>query len=61
MKFGQQLELYKIPEFSEYYLDYIGIKIVLKFLDIRTLKKKTLKKIKKIKAKLRKRFISNRF
>ena len=55
MKFGQQLELYKIPEFSEYYLDYIGIKIVLKFLDIRTLKKKTLKKIKKIKAKLRKR------
>jgi len=54
MKFGKQLEFYKIPEWSEYYLDYNGIKTVIKFLDKRRLKKKQLKKIKKIKAKLRK-------
>ena len=54
MKFGRQFEFYKIPEYSEYYLDYNGIKTVLKFLDKRRLKKKQLKKIKKIKAKLRK-------
>ena len=54
MKFGKQFEFYKIPEWSEYYLDYNGIKTVIKFLDKRRLKKKQLKKIKKIKAKLRK-------
>ena len=54
MKFGKQFEFYKIPEWSEYYLDYQGIKTYMKFLDKRRLKKKQLKKIKKIKAKLRK-------
>ena len=54
MKFGKQFEYYKIPEWSEYYLDYDGIKTVIKFLDKRRLKKKQLKKIKKIKEKLRK-------
>ena len=54
MKFGKQFEFYKIPEWSEYYLDYQGIKTYIKFLDKRRLKKKQLKKIKKIKAKLRK-------
>ena len=57
MKFGKQFEFYKIPEWSEYYLDYDGIKTVIKFLDKRRLKKKQLKKIKKLKEKLRK--ISN--
>jgi hypothetical protein len=54
MKFGKQFEFYKIPEWSEYYLDYDGIKTVIKFLDKRRLKKKQLKKIKKLKANLRK-------
>ena len=54
MKFGKQFEFYKIPEWSEYYFDYDGIKTVIKFLDKRRLKKKQLKKIKKIKEKLRK-------
>ena len=53
MKFGKQFEFYKIPEWSEYYFDYNGIKTVIKFLDKRRLKKKQLKKIKSIKAKLR--------
>ena len=53
MKFGKQFEFYKIPEWSEYYFDYKGIKTVIKFLDKRRLKKKQLKKIKSIKAKLR--------
>ena len=54
MKFGKQFEFYKIPEWSEYYLDYNGIKTIIKFLDKRRLKKKQLKKIKTIKANLRK-------
>ena len=53
MKFGKQFEFYKIPEWSEFYFDYSGIKTVLKFLDKRRIKKKQLKKIKTIKAKLR--------
>ena len=53
MKFGKQFEFYKIPEWSEFYFDYNGIKTVLKFLDKRRIKKKQLKKIKTIKAKLR--------
>ena len=55
MKFGKQFEFYKIPEWSEYYFDYNGIKTVIKFLDKRRLKKKQLKKIKSIKAKLRRK------
>ena len=39
MKFAKQLELYKIPEWYEYYYDYKGIKTVLKFLDNRPKKK----------------------
>ena len=42
MKFGRQLETYKIPEWFEYYLDYNGLKTVLKFLDIRPAKRKKL-------------------
>ena len=53
MKFGKQFEYYKIPEWSEFYFDYNGIKMVIKFLDKRRLKKKQLKKLKIIKAKLR--------
>ena len=53
MKFGKQFEFYKIPEWSEFYFDYNGIKTVLKFIDIRRGKKKQLKKLKVIKAKLR--------
>ena len=59
MKFGKQFEFYKIPEWSEYYLDYNGIKTVIKFLDKRRLKKKQLKKIKKLKEKLRKLSFQN--
>ena len=54
MKFGKQFEFYKIPEWSEFYFDYSGIKTVIKFLDPRRKKKKQLKKLKKIKEKLRK-------
>ena len=53
MKFGRQFEFYKIPEWSEYYFDYKGIKTVIKFLDKRRVKKKQLKKIKILKARLR--------
>ena len=53
MKFGKQFEFYKIPEWSEFYFDYNGIKTVLKFIDKRRAKKKQLKKLKTIKAKLR--------
>ena len=51
MKFGKQLELYKIPEWYEYYYDYKGIKTVLKFLDNRP-KKKEIKKTKIIKNEI---------
>ena len=54
MKFGKQFEFYKIPEWSEYYFDYNGIKTVIKFLDPRRKKKKQLRKLKTLKAKLRK-------
>ena len=49
MKFGKQFELYKIPEWFEYYFDYKGIKLVLKFLDNRPVKKKKLKALQMIK------------
>ena len=51
MKFGRQLETYKIPEWFEYYLDYNGLKTVLKFLDIRPAKRKKLKILKMLKTK----------
>jgi hypothetical protein len=39
MKFGKQFEFYKIPEWSEYYLDYLELKIILKILDNRKKRK----------------------
>ena len=54
MKFGKQFEFYKIPEWSEFYFDYSGIKTVLKFLDKRRIKKKTIKKDKNNKSKIKK-------
>ena len=56
MKFGKQLETYKIPEWFEYYLDYNGIKTVLKFIDIRPSKRKKLKILKMKKAKYEKKY-----
>ena len=56
MKFGKQLELYKIPEWYEYYYDYKGIKTVLKFLDNRPKKKRKLKKLKLLKMKYEKKY-----
>ena len=55
MKFGKQLETYKIPEWFEYYLDYNGLKTVLKFLDIRSRKRKKLKILKMLKLKYEKK------
>ena len=55
MKFGRQLETYKIPEWFEYYLDYNGLKTVLKFLDIRARKRKKLKILKMLKLKYEKK------
>ena len=49
MKFGRQFELYKIPEWLEYYFDYKGIKLILKFLDNRRVKSKKLKTLQMIK------------
>ena len=54
MKFGKQFEFYKIPEWSEFYFDYNGVKTILKFIDSRRDKKKQIKKLKKLKKKLRK-------
>ena len=55
MKFGKQFELYKIPEWFEYYFDYKGIKFVLKFLDNRPAKSKKLKALKMIKKNYEKK------
>ena len=52
MKFGKQFEFYKIPEWSEYYFDYEGIKTVLSFLDKRRLKKIKRKKLKSLKERI---------
>ena len=52
MKFGKQFAFYKIPEWSEFYFDYIGVKTVLKFIDPRRQKKNSVKKMKKLKKKL---------
>ena len=51
MKFGKQLEFYKIPEWYENYFDYNGLKTVLKFLDNRPGKRKKLKKLKMLKSR----------
>ena len=59
MKFGRQLELYKIPEWYEYYYDYKGIKTVLKFLDNRPKKRKKLEKLKILKMKYEKKYRTN--
>ena len=59
MKFGRQLELYKIPEWYEYYYDYKGIKTVLKFLDNRPKKRKKLKKLKILKMNYEKKYRMN--
>ena len=56
MKFGKQLEFYKIPEWYENYFDYNGIKTVLKFLDNRPGKRKKLKKLKMLKSRYDKKY-----
>ena len=56
MKFGKQFELYKIPEWLEYYFDYKGIKLVLKFLDIRSVKRKKLKALQMIKKNYERKY-----
>ena len=56
MKFGKQFELYKIPEFFEYYFDYEGIKIILDFLDIRTIKMKKLKSLQMVKKMYQRKY-----
>ena len=59
MKFGRQFELYKIPEWLEYYFDYKGIKIILKFLDYRPVKRKKLKALQMIKKNYERKYSSN--
>ena len=59
MKFGKQFELYKIPEWLEYYFDYKGIKFVLKFLDNRKEKSKKLKALKMLKKKYERKYTIN--
>ena len=59
MKFGKQFELYKIPEWFEYYFDYKGIKLVLKFLDNRPVKRKKLKALQMIKKNYERKYTMN--
>ena len=47
MKFGNQFSFYKIPEWTEFYLDYTSLKMILKLLDNRKNKKKGLRKLKR--------------
>jgi hypothetical protein len=56
MKFGKQFDLYKIPEWFEYYFDYKGIKFVLKFLDNRPVKRKKLKALQMIKKNYERKY-----
>ena len=56
MKFGKQFELYKIPEWIEYYFDYKGIKLVLKFLDNRPVKRKKLKALQMVKKSFERKY-----
>ena len=59
MKFGKQFELYKIPEWFEYYFDYEGIKLILNFLDIRPLKMKKLKSLQMVKKMYERKYTMN--
>jgi len=59
MKFGKQFELYKIPEWFEYYFDYEGIKLILDFLDIRTTKMKKLKSLQMVKKMYHRKYTLN--
>ena len=59
MKFGKQFELYKIPEWFEYYFDYKGLKLVLKFLDNRPVKRKKLKTLQMIKRNYERKYTLN--
>jgi hypothetical protein len=59
MKFGKQFELYKIPEWLEYYFDYKGLKLVLKFLDNRPVKRKKLKALQMIKRNYERKYTLN--
>ena len=56
MKFGKQFDFYKIPEWSEFYLDYISLKKLIKYLDKRRHKKrsKAIKKLSKFILKTKK-------
>ena len=47
MKLGNQFSFYKIPEWTEFYLDYTSLKMILKLLDNRKNKKKGLRKLKR--------------
>jgi len=59
MKFGKQYELYKIPEWFEFYFDYKGLKLILQFLDNRPIKKKKLKALQMIKKIYEKKYSLN--
>ena len=59
MKFGKQFEFYKIPEWFEYYFDYKGIKLVLKFLDNRPVKRKKLKALQMVKKNYLRKYSLN--
>ena len=59
MKFGRQFELYKIPEWFEYYFDYKGIKLILKFLDNRPVKRKKLKTLQMVKKNYERKYTLN--
>ena len=59
MKFGKQFEFYKIPEWFEYYFDYKGIKLVLKFLDNRPVKRKKLKALQMVKKNYLRKYTLN--
>ena len=59
MKFGKQFELYKIPEWFEYYFDYKGLKLILKFLDNRPVKRKKLKALQMIKKNYERKYTIN--
>ena len=59
MKFGKQFELYKIPEWFEYYFDYEGIKLILDFLDVRAIKMKKLKSLQMVKKMYQRKYTLN--
>ena len=52
MKFGKNFSFYKIPEYSEHYLDYYSLKLFLRFVDNRRSKKNGLKKLQALKNKI---------